>query len=204
MTKRFFPIDTNVNPFHATNFEKTSTITDPGTGSPVSLTIEIAGSANDALPYGFYSPVGEPNSANWPGGETEGDLYDLQLDVFAAGADLTYGPGSAVGGHFARVDGDVTSDLNAHSPSSNTATGSGIKTFIGSINWSPGAGSASDRFEVLIGADNANMMAQSITVRVNTSNTFFEGPWSAVAPDVRRRTLSINIIRQATTRASLR
>lgn len=176
MTKTFYVNDTDpAAAVHAASIERESTSTDPGTASAVERQVSVAGSANNQLCFAFYSPSGEPNSADWPAASV-GDEYKFQIDVATAGADLTYGASNATGGHGSRVNTGLSSDLETQSGQS--TIGTGIKVLLAAPNtWDPAAGAASDRFEVLIGADNTNMMAQTLGIRVNTSNTFLQGPW---------------------------
>lgn len=172
MTKKFYVADTATGGVHhGAGVARESTTTDPGTGSPVDLSQIVTGSANNFLFPAFYSPSGEPNSDDWPTG-----AYTTQIDVSTAGADLLYGTDNLRGGHHARVSSAANADLETSSGVAN-ASGTGIKTIVNDTSRNFAAGSAGDRYEVLIGVDNANMMDQTLTIRINTSNTFMRGPW---------------------------
>lgn len=202
MTKKFYPVNVAADiggAVHGLSLNMTSTDVDPGTGSPVTQTVNVNGSAENQLCYAFYTPAGEPNSASWPQ-DSSADTYRLTLEVITAGADLTYGTLADKGGHAARVNSGLTADLETADMTwgGTRASGTGIKQFatwntVAGSGWNPAAGSASDRFEALVGADNANMMAQAIQVRINTSETFLQGPWSVGPVTINRTALDTTI-----------
>jgi hypothetical protein len=144
------------------------------TGSAANLIPSIKKNAEE-LTAVFTTPSNEPNSAAWPTG-----AYRWQIDVTAAGADLTYGLltiGSAAG-HFARVNSGLTSELETKTQTDSAYSGTGLKlASTGSVSWT--AGMASDRFECCLAAGNANTKnAQTLTIEVNESDDYADGPWT--------------------------
>lgn len=201
MTKTYYPIDTAAGQTHHVIAGRTSQTTDPGTGSPVEYQQSISGQANDASFLCLYSPSDEPNSADWPAASA-GDPYKVQLDVATAGADLTFGLYVARGGHLARVNSALSSDLeNAGVGTAFSWSGTGLKTG-NDEQWNPTSGSASDRIEAFICVDNSAMMAETLGVNLNTSNTYLQGPW-VDAPPASRPVLAQVVSRQSTHSASL-
>lgn len=139
----------------------------------------LAGGASGLL-YCFTSLAGFPNDAAWPTG-----TYRFQLDVTAAGADITYGlraAGTATG-HFARVDSGLTADLETKAQVEALFSLSGLKlATTGSVSWA--AGAAGDRWECLVaGTRAASHGNQSITLELNETDDFSDGPWVAPLPE---------------------
>jgi len=144
------------------------------TGSASSVSATVVGQ-NQEVAFVFSSPTGEPSSAAWPTG-----TYRAQLDVTAAAADMTYGLrtiGSAAG-CFARASSDLTANHETEPQAEAVFSGTGLKlATTGSVSWS--AGSASDRFVVAVAVGNAfqQQIGQTLTLEVNESDDFADGPW---------------------------
>jgi hypothetical protein len=128
--------------------------------------------------YVFTTASGEPNFADWPNGE-----YRCQLNVNAVGADITFGMRAAgtANGHFARVDSALSSDLQTWTQDEALFSGSGLKLATHTID--PSAGSASDRYEVVVaGTRPASHGNQRLDLDVNTTDSFVDGPWVPAGP----------------------
>lgn len=128
----------------------------------------------------WTTPTGAPGIAPWPSGD-----YHFQLDVSAAGANISYGIASlgGINGHFASVNAAAsahvwTSGLQTEA----TFTGTGIKA--GTVTWTTGGTEATgSRFEMMLLIRNLNSMsAQTLTMNVATANAFMDGPWGGGAP----------------------
>lgn len=147
-------------------------------------TATISGSSSD-LAYCWTTVSGVPNSADWPNG-----TYSAELNCDTAGADITYGVrtvGSA-SGHFARVDSGLTADSETAQDTQAAFSGTGIK--LASVSWNPSAGAASDRLEVLVAANNAGTMNQSVGFAMNTTDSEVQFPAAAATfapPPFQRR-----------------
>lgn len=158
---------------HAADFER-SLVTTTAT-SATQQSNNFAGGAS-RLTHCFTTEADQPNSSAWPTG-----TYRCQLDCTAAGAGMSYGlrtAGSAVG-HFARVASDLSSELETKAQTEALFTGTGLKlSTTGSVSWS--AGSAGDRFEVLVaGTRAASTGNQTYTLRVLLADDFVDGPWTS-------------------------
>lgn len=144
------------------------------TGTAATVSETIMGNA-DELVFVFTTPVGEPDSANWPNG-----LYRWQIDVFAAGAQITYGMLTLglSAGHFARVaDGADPPGADVETWTQTQAAFSGTGLNIASRTIDPAAGTADERWEALLAGQNTNSMNQSIELELNESDDFTDGPW---------------------------
>lgn len=135
------------------------------------------------LSFLFTTPAAEPNTADWPNG-----LYRCIMEITTAGADISYGlraAGTATG-HFARVNSDLTSDLETIAQTQALFTGTGVKT--ASVTWDPAAGAAGDRFECLIaGTRAASHGSQTLAIALDapdaseTNGGISDGPWTVAA-----------------------
>lgn len=145
------------------------------TGSMVQDAESVA-KASQELTHVWTTAANEPNSADWPSGN-----YRCQLDVSAAGADLTYGfrTLTSAAGHFARVNSGLTADQQTWAQAESAFSGTGLKlATTGTID--PTAGVAGDRWECLLAVANASTMsAESITLDLNESDDYTDGPWAA-------------------------
>lgn len=137
----------------------------------------------DELSFSWITAAGEPNAYRWP---TSG--YKAQLDVTAAGADLTYGFSNivplGVSGWFERVNSaDVQQDAAEQSEAA--FTGTGLKSASAILNASTPA--RSDKHAIVLNVRNAHAInAQTITLRFG-SDAWAEGPWlsrQAYAPQM--------------------
>lgn len=136
-------------------------------------------STSGGLIFAGTTPSGEPDSAAWPTGN-----YRFQIDCLSVNIDLTYGlltQGTNFG-HFARVNSALLLDLEVKQQQEAAFSLSGLKlATTGSVSWL--AGSATDRFEILIAAirvsghGNAN-----ITLELGEADDFADGPWTAASP----------------------
>jgi hypothetical protein len=134
------------------------------------------GGGTDGFLYIFTTGSNQPNNAAWPSGD-----YRCQLDVNTVGAAISYGfltLGSS-GGHFARVNSGLTSDLESWAQSEGAFSGNGLKmATTGSIT--PTSGNLSDRWELaLAGQRPTNHGNQSITLNLD-ADAFADGPWPSL------------------------
>lgn len=122
------------------------------------------GGGNDSIAIVFTTVSGEPNDADWDSG-----TYVCRLDITAAGADMRYGLlnlGASLG-HFARVNSDLTSDLETVQQDEAEFSGTGIK-IANAAGWNPAAGAVGDRFECCVAQRNVAAMGnQTITIEVD-------------------------------------
>ncbi len=121
--------------------------------------------------YAWATPSNEPNNADWPNG-----AYHLQVDVNAIGADLALDTTT----RFRRLNAGLTSILNSSGLGFwDTTTGTGLHLYTVS-SWDSTPGSASDRFQTYLDVFNGNLHKnQDITLNLNTSSTYADGPWTA-------------------------
>ena len=132
-----------------------------------------AGKGASGLGWCFTSSANWPNSPDWPSGN-----YRFQIDITANDySTVALGSVGTATGHFARVDSGLTSDLQTWAQSEAAFTGTGLKlATTGTID--PTSGTATDRFECLVAWYNSSAKNSSITVQVNESDDYADGPWS--------------------------
>lgn len=121
--------------------------------------------------FSWMTVSGEPNSADWPNG-----TFRCELDVSAAGADLTYGflTAGTTAGHFARAT--PTADLGTFTQAEAAFSGTGLKLAT-QTNDQP-AGSANDRWECFLACNNAALHTnETLTLNLNSGTAFTDGPW---------------------------
>ena len=123
--------------------------------------------------WAFTSPSNEPNIADWPNG-----AYRIQLDCTAASVGLVYGVLQ-----FSRVTADLVTALENWAPLNgdgdvNDFSGTGLK--LATRTFDPAAGAAGERFGVVIQAD-GDSVGDAITLQMNTSDSFADGPWPEAA-----------------------
>lgn len=162
--------DRAVTAFTATNenaLEKT-------TASAVTETYEVPLAEdlqNDYPVWNFATDTNEPNSSDWPDGD-----YRIQYDIteLDSGVRITYT-------NFYRINSDATSNLEKIGVDNTDITTTGLT--IHSITVNPASGSASDRYDLLAYCtnDNAHGLDQTITLELNTSDSFADGPWTPPA-----------------------
>lgn len=192
-TKTYFQRNTDVaTGIHvATNEDDLNAVA--GGGETEASGDHAAGASS--LAYCFTTASGQPNNADWPSG-----TYRCQLDVSAAGANMSYGlltlNGSA--GHFGRVDSGLTADQESTAQAEAAFTGTGLK--LATKSWDPAAGAAGDRFECLVAARNAAAMnaAQTITLTFD-SDAFVDGPWTGPAQTIAATMVSAESLAAAAT-----
>jgi hypothetical protein len=155
----------------ASNREVTADTAAPATDQSAS-TGSIASGAS-AIAHIFTSAAGQPNQAAWGSG-----TYRAQMEATSIGADTSYGfrtVGTA-DGHIARVNTGLTADLETATQAEAAFTGTGLK--LGTVSWTPSAGAASDRLELVVAYTNAGSMAQSATMKYRADGqTFIDGPF---------------------------
>ena len=166
---------------HTATHEQLLTITNPGTGSPETVTSNSIAGGGSELVLVATTASGQPNSAAWPTGS-----YTCEVDCTAVGGSITYGlltVGSAVG-HFARVASDLSSELQVKNQNAAAFSGTGIKSATtGSTSWS--AGNAGDRFEIAIAAGRpASHGNETISIQINETDDAATGPWASVTSGV--------------------
>lgn len=147
-----------------------------GTGSPADLNA-LVGKGASVLIACFTSPAGFPNDADWPSG-VYGFTLDVTANAYSVLGMLTVG---TVDGHFARVNAALSSDLQTWTQAESAFSGTGLfAATTGTID--PSAGSASDRFECLVGAYTSGTKNGSVTLQVNESDDQAYGPWTGILP----------------------
>jgi hypothetical protein len=129
---------------------------------------------NDSVEcFTFTTASGEPNVADWPSG-----AWHCQLNVSAFGG-TNYGLGGSVFNGFNRIASDTNSSLESVSPDTggrNTLSGTGLK--LCTVNsWDPTSGSTGDRLSINV-TGSGNSHGQSITLTLNTSDCYIDGPWT--------------------------
>jgi hypothetical protein len=148
------------------------------------LELTTAGSATETATIGptlsafwsFTTPANEPNSADWPNG-----TYRYQLNCTAVGADIVYGGSPSIFQDFGRVSADLTTRIQSTPAAQDSVSGTGLKLF--TVSWDPSAGSASDCFSFVVSCtNNASMKDEDITLTLNTTDSFADGPWTGGAP----------------------
>ena len=122
--------------------------------------------------WAFSTPDNEPNSPDWPDG-----TYRYQLDVTAASEGLTHGDVST-GSDFFRGSLDLASSLESVDSATGAQSGTGL--FITTASWNPAAGAANNRYGIRVGA-NGDSHGDAITLRLNTADSYADGPWSTGA-----------------------
>lgn len=141
-------------------------------GGSGSLADTIPAATTGRASFCWTTGAGVPGFATWPTG-----TYRYQLNVAAAGANLTYG--GLTLSVFDRIDSGMTTVVSTVSPTQAAASGTGTKLF--SNTWTPAGTTASDLLVILVRVSNGNMNnAQTITLTVNDANSFTDGPWTAV------------------------
>lgn len=118
--------------------------------------------------WGFTTPTNEPNSADWPNG-----TYRFQYDVTAIG-----GVQTITATLFVRLNSAADSILESQQDDTDI-TGTGLHLRSVTLDWA--AGAAGDRFGVRVVVDHVSHMQQTVTLELNTSDSFADGPWTAGA-----------------------
>jgi hypothetical protein len=113
--------------------------------------------------------------ATWGSG-----TYTAQLDVTAAGASHTYGfsPLGAVTGHMGRMATGHGSEPQSVSQNEADFTGTGLK--VSTFSWTGAAGATTDVLDAAL-ALAATTMGQTMTIRLNTTDSYLGGPFDGGA-----------------------
>jgi len=123
----------------------------------------------------------------WPVGN-----YRHQIDVTVAGGDVTYGLLNILddsnvfyAGHFGRQNeaNDNADAHPAHQQTESAFTGTGLKlaTTGASTTWGVLVDDETDRLEIVITGNNAALhKAEDLTLQVNTTDDYIDGPWVEV------------------------
>ena len=117
---------------------------------------------------------GVPGVTDWPNGE-----YRCQIDVKTVMNITGYGfRVISIGqGHFGRMD-SVLGHSQTWTQDEAAFTGTGLKLATNTID--PSSGVSTDRFEMLLLAQNLESMDGTLTIRVDDSDSFANGPWNGV------------------------
>lgn len=131
---------------------------------------------SQVLAFCATTPENEPGSGAWPTGE-----YRYNIDCETCDPDVTYGLltiGNKDGG-FARVNGNLDSQLEIKTQTDNPYSAPGTNTAsTGSVSWS--TGNDTDRFVVVVAAGNAhNKDSESFALDLGESDDWADGPWTA-------------------------
>lgn len=130
------------------------------------------------LSFAFATVPNKPNSNNWPAASA-GDPYRCDMNIVAAGADISYGlrPLGIFTGAFIRMADSTCANAEEWSQSQAAFTGTGIKSAT-NTTIDPAAGNASDRYRVAIASTRpASHGNQTLTLRTDASS-FAQGPWA--------------------------
>lgn len=115
----------------------------------------------------FTTPANEPNNADWPNGD-----YRIQYDVNAIDSDELI-----TATNFARVSSDASTILQTLPTDGTNITTTGLH--IRSVTVDPTAGAVGDRFGIRVTGQNVSLhMSQTITLDLNISDSFADGPWT--------------------------
>lgn len=177
MARRYYLRNTNLaTGLHAVTHEKEMDLT-VQSGGGTGLVSDALAEGTNALLYIFTTPSGEPGQATWPA-SSGGAPYHWSLDISAAGANMNYGHSPF--SHLARADSTLSSETVAADLSLGSFTGTGIKTGFDSAG-TPPTGAASDRVCLAVVGQNQNTMhsSETITLDVDSADSWFEGPWDA-------------------------
>ncbi|HUX16791.1 MAG TPA: hypothetical protein VMW52_09990, partial [Phycisphaerae bacterium] len=168
------------------------------TGSAGNLT-DSCRKSDDELAFTFVSPAGEPDAATWPTG-----TYRYQLDITAAGADLTYGMLTRGGtnGLFSRVNAALDTEVATHVQDEGAFSGTGLKVASYTGSW---AGStASDRFCAVCAVVNANTKdTQDLVLQANETDDYTDGPWPKASETFNRSANDTAVVSDSTVRGSM-
>ena len=120
----------------------------------------------------WTGPAGSPNDGDWPTGN-----YRFQVNVTTVDAGVVFGfnDTSATGG-FDRVNSALTSSEESVNDDGDQS-GTGLALFT-ATSWNPTSGATGD----VLGSSfiiNGASHGDAITITVNTSDSFADGPWSA-------------------------
>jgi len=144
-------------------------IRDPDSGDTTSRSVAALG---DEVSFSWITEGGEPNAYEWANAELR-----AQLDVTAAGANLSYGFTDVVllgvYGGFTRTDSGDTEQVVQFQDEA-TFTGTGLK--LASTFWIGEATARTDKYALLLNVRNTGLGAQTITLRFG-ANAWTDGPW---------------------------
>jgi hypothetical protein len=140
------------------------------TAAAATETREIPNSTPSTLTWIFSTPSNEPNSNDWPTGD-----YRIQYDVTVVDSGVFIDASS-----FRRVSSDLSATLASLGSEGTNITTTGLH--LRSITVNPFSGDAVDRFGVGVfcGNSNSHGSSQTITLELNTSDSFADGPWEGV------------------------
>lgn len=175
-TRTYFHRDSTLTTsLHTADFEN-ELLT--GTGTAGDQTCPTLGGGEDRICWASTTGANEPDNATWPTGD-----YRHNIDVSDIGGDLTIGllTIGASDGHFARVNDARTTHVDTNVQQETAFSGIGVHpATTGSVSW--GGSTQSDRFEIAIAAGRpASHGNQSVTLELNESDDFADGPWVAAA-----------------------
>lgn len=175
-TRTYFHRDSTLTTsLHTADFEN-ELLT--GTGAAGEQICPTLGGGEDRICWAATTAANEPDNATWPTGN-----YRHDIDATSAGSAITFGllTVGASDGHFARVNDARTTHVETKAQAEGAFSLPGIKpATTGSVSW--GGSTQSDRFEIAIAAGRpASHGNQSITLELNESDDFADGPWVAAA-----------------------
>jgi hypothetical protein len=134
-------------------------------------TQSVTTNATSVEAWSFLTPANEPNVAGWPNG-----TYHCQLNCTAASTGLTYGLVSGSVDVFGR---STTSTLLESTIQAEAAfSGTGLK--LASKTYGFAAGAATDIFSCSVNAT-GDSHGDAITLQLNTTDSYADGPWSTVS-----------------------
>lgn len=186
-TRTYFHRDSTLTTsLHTADFEN-ELLT--GTGTAGDQTCPTLGGGEDRICWASTTGANQPDNTTWPTGN-----YRHDIDATSAGAAITFGllTVGASDGHFARVNDARTTHVDTKVQQESAGfSGPGVHSATtGSVSW--GGSTQSDRFEIAIAAGRpASHGNQSITLELNESDDFADGPWVAAGPAAGLRTLAL-------------
>ena len=171
------------------------------------LELTTAGSATESVTtnqtvvkcWSWASPANQPNSTSWP----DSNAYHQQFNCAAASTGLTYGSATGAGFNFH----EVVSNLSSTNGVTGTAggigefSGTGLKLMTCSSPWITPPGNVQTDVYVTACAAEGDSHGDAITLTLNTTDSYADGPWTAAVVDIPNRP---TIIRQAVSRATVR
>jgi len=168
------------------------------TGSAGNVT-DSCRKSDDEGAFCFTGPSGEPDAATWPTG-----TYRFQLDITAAGADLTYGMLTRGGtnGLFSRVNAALDTEVATHVQDEAAFSGTGLKLATYTGSW---AGStATDRVIAYCAVINANNKdTQDLVLQANEADDYIDGPWPKASETFNRSANDTAVVSDSIVRGSM-
>jgi hypothetical protein len=168
------------------------TQTEPSSSSGTTYPEEIRKNSSE-LTHAFATAGSyNPGFATWPAGSV-GSGYRFQIDCTSCGADITYGLLSSIDNEagFYRIDSTDSAQWQVDmSQSAFSGTGQKLAT---NTSVSESTNASDDKFAVALAAANGHAKDnQTITIAVNDTDSWMDGPWTTGNPQT--ATLSVSAV----------